>query len=193
MDAFAVPQDRVETQAAAAGLPVGRMFVVAEAFRHGPGVAGVEAAEQRRRLDAAPEFVRSRAGLQRPDVRQGAAVALGEQGRGGGLLERGAEIVGAQYLHAEKGVAAGSVEARGAAAVDQSRIDPDAGSERTAQSEPVPCLVSLGDEQPLLGAYGYDDAFRHGCFLLRLPEKWKGRRPAPAACPVRSDRECGVG
>src|SRR5207248_10431240 len=62
LDALSVGQDGVQAQAARPGTPPARVLVVADAGDHLPGVAAVAAAEERGRLDAAPQvlFVRSR-------------------------------------------------------------------------------------------------------------------------------------
>src|SRR5207245_4357332 len=55
-------EDGVQAEAAGARLPLARVLVVADAGDHLPGIAAVAAAEERGRLDAAPQvlFVRSR-------------------------------------------------------------------------------------------------------------------------------------
>src|SRR5437762_11524130 len=56
MHAIAVAQNRVHAKPAVAGLPLARVCVVADAGNHFPGVAAVTAAEEGRRLDAAPQL-----------------------------------------------------------------------------------------------------------------------------------------
>src|SRR5262249_28959642 len=53
MNATAVSIDRVQAQAAGAGLPLSGVFVIADARHHLPRVAPIGAAKQRRGLDAA--------------------------------------------------------------------------------------------------------------------------------------------
>src|SRR5262249_12110410 len=161
MGAASVAQDRVHAQAAGSGVPFARVLVVADAADQFPAVAAVGGAEERGRFDAAPEFLLGVARFQRPDVGERPAVLLGEGGGGFGLLEFVAEVVRDEDLHAEEGVAAGSIKARRAARIDEGGIDCDAGAERAAQVETAAVPGRLGDEETLLGADAENDAVRH--------------------------------
>src|SRR5262249_29500359 len=55
--ALAVAVDRVHAESAVAGTPFASMLVIADAPNHLPGIAAVAAAEERCRLDAAPEIL----------------------------------------------------------------------------------------------------------------------------------------
>src|SRR5262249_50698674 len=161
MDAVAVAQDGVHAQTAVARVPLARVLVVADAADHFPAIPAVGGAEERGRLDAAPEFLPGVARFQRPDVGERPAVLLGEGGGGLGLLELLAEVVRDEDLHAEESVAAGSINARGTARIDEGGIDRDAGAERAAQLETPAVPGRLGDEETLLGADTDNDAVRH--------------------------------
>src|SRR5262249_12235441 len=131
MDAVAVAKDGVHAQAAVAGLPLARVLVVADAADQFPTIPAVGGAEERGRLDAAPEFLLGVAHFQRPDVGERPAVLLGEGGGGLGLFELFvAEVIRDEDLHAEESVAAGGINAWGAAGIDEGGIDRDAGAER---------------------------------------------------------------
>src|SRR5260370_19669747 len=104
-------------------MPRAGVVVVADAADHFPGIAAVAAAEERRGFDAAPEVLLVVAGIERPDVRQGPTVFLGEGRCGLRLLELLAEVGRAEDLHAEEGVAARGIKARGAARVAQRRVN----------------------------------------------------------------------
>ena len=106
MHAIAVADDRVQTQSAVAGLPLARVFMVADAIDHLPRVPAITAVKQCSRLDAAPEFPLSLARLQSPDIGQRPAISLGEGGRRFGFFEPLAQVTGNQQLHAEKRIAA---------------------------------------------------------------------------------------
>src|SRR5262249_7898960 len=90
--ARAVAVDRVHAESAVAGTPLASVLVVADAPNHFPGIAAVAAAEQRCRLDSAPEILLVVARFERPDVGERAAVFLGESRGGLRLLELLAEI-----------------------------------------------------------------------------------------------------
>src|SRR5207249_8427948 len=116
MNALSVGQDGVQAEAAGPRLPLSRVLVVADAGDHLPGVAPVAAAEERGRLDAAPQVLLVRSRLERPDVLQRAPVLLGKGGERFRLLEGLAQVVRAQDLHAEERIAARGVDARPPAA-----------------------------------------------------------------------------
>src|SRR5207253_3037654 len=118
-----------------------------------------------------------------PDVRQRAAVLLREGWRRLRLLELVAQIGREQDLHAEEGVAAGGIEARRAALVDQRRVDGHPWSERPAQREAAPGLRRLGDEEALLGPDPENYAVGHGS-----PPETAGRivRTSPETSAVSS-------
>src|SRR5215472_9565629 len=100
MDADAVAKDGVHAQAAVAGLPFTRVLVVADAADHFPAIPAVSGAEERGRLDAAPQLLLAVARFPRPDVGEGPAVLLGKGGGGLGLLELVAQVVRDEDLHA---------------------------------------------------------------------------------------------
>src|SRR5207248_11149645 len=129
MEALSVEQDGVQAEAARPRLPLARVLVVADTGDHLPGVAAVAAAEERGRLDAAPQVLLVRSRLERPDVLQRAPVLLGKGGERFRLLEGLAQVVRAQDLHAEERIAARGVDARPPAArVDERGVDVHAGS-----------------------------------------------------------------
>src|SRR5262249_27023085 len=186
MDAVAVAKDGVHAQAAVAGLPLARVLVVADAADHFPAIPAIGGAEERGRLDAAPQLLLAVARFQRPDVGEGPAVLLEKGGGGLGLLELLAEVVRDEDFHAEESVAAGSINARRAASIDEGGIDRDAGAERAAQAETAAVLGRLGDEQTLLGADTDNDAVRHvqppetaGMMVMMSPDASAVSRPAP--------------
>src|SRR5262249_38118567 len=150
-------------QAAVAGLPFTRVLVVADAADHFPAIPAVGGAEERGRLDAAPQLLLALARFQRPDVGEGPAVLLGKGGGGLGRLEPVAQVVRDEDLHAEESAAAGSINARGAARIDEGGIDRDTRPEheRPSQMETATVLGRFGDEEPLLGADTENDAVRH--------------------------------
>src|SRR5262249_34538566 len=119
MDAVAVAQDGVHAQAAVAGVPFRCVLVVADAADHFPALPAVGGAEERGRFDAAPELLLGVAHFQRPDVGERPAVLLGEGGGGLGLFELVAEVIRNEDLNAEESVAAGGINARGAARTDE--------------------------------------------------------------------------
>src|SRR5262249_56178417 len=116
---------------------------------HVPGRPGVGGAEEGGRLDAAPELLLGVADFQRPDVGERPAILLREGGGGLGLVELVAEVLRDEDLHAEESVAAGSINARGAARIDEGGLDRDAGAERAGQIETAAVLGRLGDEETL--------------------------------------------
>src|SRR5207249_8849731 len=163
MNALSVGQDGVQAEAAGPRLPLSRVLVVADAGDHLPGVAPVAAAEERGRLDAAPQVLLVRSRLERPDVLQRAPVLLGKGGERFRLLEGLAQVVRAQDLHAEERIAARGVDARlPAARVDERGVDVDAGPERPAQREFAARAGRLRDEKAFLGPEGQEHAVRHG-------------------------------
>src|SRR5207248_5076201 len=116
--------------------PLARVFVVADAGDHLPGVAAVAAAEERGRLYAAPQVLLVRSRLERPDVLQRAPVLLGKGGGRFRFLEGLAQVVRAEDLHAEERIAARGEDARLLAARGGERgVDVHAWPERSAQRE----------------------------------------------------------
>ena len=161
VNARAIAQDGVHAKSAVAGVPFAGVLMVADAGHHLPGVAAVAAAEERGRLDAAPEVFLALARFQRPDISQRPAVFLGK-GRGGfRLFELLAQVGRIENLHAEESVAAGGIDFCRIARVDQAGVDGDAGAERPAQLERAAFLARLGDEEALLGSDAENDAIRH--------------------------------
>jgi hypothetical protein len=161
VDAVAVADDGVHAEAAVAGVPLTGVLVVADAGNHLPRIAAVAAAKQRGRFDAAEKVVRVGARFNRPDVRQRAAVAVGERRRGLRLVELLTEVVRDEQLHPEEGVAARGVNPRRTPRVDHRRVDGDARAERTAEVELLAGFFAFGDEQAFLRSDGENDAARH--------------------------------
>src|SRR5262249_37906142 len=139
--------------------------------------------------DAAPELLLGIPRFQRPDVGQRPAVFLGEGGGGFSLLELLAEVIRDHDLHAEESAAVGSINARGAAPIDEGGIDRDAWPEheRAAQIETAAVPGRLGDKETLLGADTDNDAVRHvqppetaGMMVMMSPDVSAVSRPAPS-------------
>src|SRR5262249_19186041 len=154
---------------------------------HFPTFPAVGGAEERGRLDTAPELLLGIPRFQRPDVGKRPAVFLGEGGGGLGLFEFVAEVLRDKDLHAEESVAAGRINARGAARIDEGGIDRDAGAERAAQIETAAVFGRFGDEEPLLGADTEDDTVGHvqppetaGMMVMMSPDASDVSRPAPS-------------
>jgi hypothetical protein len=160
--AVPVAEDRVQAQPAGSRLPLARMLVVADAVHHLPRVAAVAAAEEGGGLHSAPQLLLVVARREGPDVGESAAVPFGKLGRGLRLLERLAEVGGAQDLHPEERVAARRVHGRLAAGVDERGIDAHARRERAPELEAAAPRRRLGDEEALPGSDGEDHALRHG-------------------------------
>src|SRR5262249_50248973 len=115
MYATAVANDRVHAESATARRPLAGVIVVADPGHDLPRVAAVAAPEQRRGLDAGPDFLLPRPGLDRPDVCERASVVFVERGGRFGLLEGLAQVRRAKQLHPEERVAARRIHARRAA------------------------------------------------------------------------------
>jgi hypothetical protein len=96
--------------------------------------------------------LRNRAAGSTPHVCHRAAVVLRELGSRFGFFESLSEIRRDKNLHPEEGVAAGGVDPRLAAGIDQGRIDTDAGREWSAELELAPALRRLRDEEAFPGS-----------------------------------------
>src|SRR6266576_5938000 len=110
MHAIAVANDRVHAEAAAAGIPLARVLVIADARHHLPRVAAVLAAEKRGGLDTGPQLFLPRTWLDRPDVDQRASIVFRERRSRLGFLEALAHVGRLEHLHPEERVAARCVQ-----------------------------------------------------------------------------------
>src|ERR1019366_7815901 len=163
VDAIAIADDGVHAEPARARLPLARVLVVADARHHLPRIAAVVALEERRGLNAAPEFVLPGTRLQRPDVGKRPAVLLGKRRRGLRLLEGLPEVVRAEDLHAEERVAARGIEAwLGTARVDERGVHGHTLSERPTQRPFAARLGGLRHEESLACSDREDHPLRHG-------------------------------
>src|SRR5262245_24711174 len=71
MHPVSIANDGMHAQSTAAGLPLTRMGVIADAGNHLPCIAAVAASEKSRRFNPAPQFLFVGARFERPDVGEG--------------------------------------------------------------------------------------------------------------------------
>ena len=161
VQALAVAEDGMHAETTRSGVPLPGVLVVADTRNHLPRIAAVNAPEQSRWLDTAKEVLLPVAGHERPDVCQRAAVVLREGRSRFSLLESLSEIGGEKDFHPEEGVAAGGVDPRLAARIDQGRVDTDPGPERSAQVELATALRRFRDEEALPGSDTEDQPLEH--------------------------------